>query len=167
MYRALEEKRAVWLLCRALARRRQELERLVTRGSHVGGIPEQEIREVYGDSLANWMEDFVLFIDTLPEDSKAIWRVRGFDAFGELTEWQTSEEFELQDVTPPAAPVFNYISPIENKYCQIEWKMEEEATDLKGFFISFSDELGGTWEVITKEPLRPTTLSYVVGYQIC
>lgn len=122
--------------------------------------PSNEFRMVYGDSIAAWMEDFVLFIDTLPEDSKALWRVRGFDAFGELTPWQISEEFVLQDVTPPAAPLFTYIAPIENKYCQIEWKMEEDAADLKGFFISFSEELSGPWEIITP-PLRPTRMSYV------
>ena len=123
--------------------------------------PNNEIRQVYGDSIAAWMEDMVLFIDTLPDDSKALWRIRGFDAFGELTPWQTSEEFVLQDVTPPAAPVFTYIAPIDNKYCQIEWKMEQEAPDLKGFFISFSEDISGSWEVITTHPLRPTTMKYI------
>lgn len=131
-----------------------------------GGVPtwssssSEEIRQVYGDSIANWMNDYVLFIDSLPLKSKALWRVRGFDAFGELTPWQTSMEFTLEDVTPPVPPMFTYIAPIENRYCQIEWSLEENTPDLKGFFISFSEDISGPWDVITA-PLRPTQFKYV------
>lgn len=109
--------------------------------------PSSEIASVYGDSIAAWMNSYVLFFDTLPMNVTATYRVRGFDAFGEKTSWQESEEFRLQDVTPPAPPAFTYIEPVDNKYCIIKWDTQAYDADLKGFFLVFSESLAGPWDV--------------------
>lgn len=136
------------------------VERSLDGGKHWAdvshGVPSwpmpasSDVAAVYGDSIAAWMNSYVLFFDTLPMNVTAVYRVRGFDAFGEKTPWQESAEFRLQDVTPPTPPAFTYIEPVDNKYCIIKWDTQAYDADLKGFFLVFSESLAGPWDVASQ-----------------
>lgn len=108
-------------------------------------IPDSGTVAAYGDSVAYWMQDEVVFFDSLDLTKTYIYRVQAFDAFGEKLEWKKSEKFKLMDLEPPSQPLMLSVEPQENRRCVINWDVAYEDADLKGFLVTFSRDLEGPW----------------------
>lgn len=108
-------------------------------------IPDSGTVAAYGDSVASWMRDDVIFFDSLDLTKTYIYRVQAFDAFGEKLEWKKSEKFKLIDFEPPAQPLMLSVIPEENRRCVINWDVAYDNPDLKGFLVTFSRDLEGPW----------------------
>ena len=113
-------------------------------------IPDSGTVAAYGDSVANWMKDDVLFFDSLDLTKTYLYRVQAFDAFGEKLEWKRSEKFKLMDFEPPAQPLMLSVEPQENRRCVINWGVAYEDADLKGFLVTFSRDLEGPWRNVSE-----------------
>ena len=124
-------------------------------------IPDSGTVVAYGDSVANWMRDDVLFFDSLDLTKTYIYRVQAFDAFGEKLEWKKSAKFKLLDLEPPAQPLMLSVVPEENRRCVISWAMPSDDSgnqsinqsgnpaDLKGFLVTFARDLEGPWSNVS------------------
>ncbi len=118
--------------------------------------PDQETYEVFGQTIGEILEGNVGTFDSLELNKKYLYRVKAFDAFGDYTPVQQSEPFEMADLIPPCVPVLDFVIPEDNKICYLEWYMETQDKDLKGFVVTFSDDPSGPW-VEASELLPPKT----------
>ncbi|MBQ4356115.1 MAG: hypothetical protein II757_05585 [Bacteroidales bacterium] len=125
-----------------------------------GYQPDQETFEVLGEDIANLLVDNVGLIDSLPLNAKFLYRVRAFDAFGDYAPERKSEPFEMEDFIAPTVPVLDAIVPEDNTVCTLDWFMDYQDEDLKGFVVTFSDNPAGPWDKVT-DLLPPKTRQWV------
>lgn len=128
----------------------------LTEAPVFGYTPDQETREVLGDDIARILEGNVGYLDSLELNKKYTYRVRAFDAFGDYAPERESKSFEMQDLIPPCVPVLEFIVPEDNQTCVLNWSMDREDDDLKGFVITFSNDPAGPWDKVT-DLLAPKT----------
>ena len=114
-----------------------------------GHDPTPEDFEVFGEEVGNFMVGHVGFIDSLEVNKKYVYRVRAFDAFGDYAPFRKSETFEMEDLIPPTIPILDFIIPEDNKTCTLNWYMDKEDEDLKGFVVTFSNDPSGPWDRVT------------------
>lgn len=125
-----------------------------------GYQPDQETYEVLGNEIATLLEDNVGIIDSLDLKVKYIYRVKAFDAFGDFAPERKSDAFEMEDFIAPTVPVLDVILPENNSVCTLDWAMDYQDEDLKGFVITFSDDPSGPWEKVS-DLLPPKTRQWV------
>ncbi|MBO4488386.1 MAG: hypothetical protein J5741_01860 [Bacteroidales bacterium] len=107
--------------------------------------PDAGTYEVFGQTIGEILEYHVGTFDSLELHKKYLYRVKAFDAFGDYAPYQKSESFEMQDLIPPCVPVLDFVIPEDNKICYLEWYMDYQDEDLKGFVVTFSDDPAGPW----------------------
>lgn len=112
-------------------------------------MPTEGTREVFGDSVANWMLNEVVYFDSLDATLSYIYRVKAFDAFGEKLDWRNSDKFKLMDLIPPTEPVLLQVRPEENTRCVIDWSVITVEPDLKGFMVTFARDMEGPWNRVS------------------
>ena len=122
--------------------------------------PDKGTRAVYGDSIASWMEQEVVFIDSLNIGITYTYRVQAFDAFGDRTEWRTAEPYHMLDLVPPAAPRVEPVVVEENRRCLVTWQVPYKDDDLLGYYVAFSVTSGGPWNTISPM-LKPESRYYI------
>lgn len=132
----------------------------LTEAPIFGHDPSKDDYEVFGDDIGRLLVGHVGFIDSLKLDKKYVYRVRGFDAFGDYAPSRKSETFQMEDLIPPTIPVLEFIVPEDNKVCTLNWFVEKTDDDLKGFVVTFSDGPEGPWNRIT-DVLPPDTRQWV------
>ena len=121
-----------------------------------GYDPDKETYEVFGEEVGKLLENNVGYQDSLLLNKKYIYRVRAFDGFGDYAPDRKSEPFEMADFIPPCTPVLQFIFPEDNKVCPLQWTMDKQDEDLKGFVVTFSDNPAGPWNNVT-DLLPPKT----------
>lgn len=114
-----------------------------------GYKPTKDEYDVYGEDLARLMEGNVGILDSLSLNISYKYRVRAFDAFADFAPEVESETFQMEDFIAPTVPVLEEIVPEDNKTCTLNWTMDKQDDDLKGFVIAFSDDPSGPWEKVT------------------
>ena len=125
-----------------------------------GYTPDEGSYEGLGQDIAMLLEENVGYIDSLKLGVKYVYRVKAFDAFGDFAPERKSEPFEMEDIIPPTVPVLDVIVPENNSVCTLDWYMEEQDKDLKGFVIAFADNSEGPWDNVS-ELLPPKTRPWV------
>lgn len=113
-------------------------------------IPDEGTSAVYGDSIAELMEDNIVFFDSLGLKIKYEYRVKAFDAFSDYTPYSYSEEFEMLDLIPPFSPILHTVIPKENTTCTLTWTKDVMEDDFKGFVVTFAPTLEGPWEGVSE-----------------
>ncbi len=122
--------------------------------------PDAGTRAVYGDSIAQWMLTQVVFVDSLQQDSSYIYRVRAFDAFGDYTDWRSSESYTMTDLIPPTPPSVYPVVVEQNRRCMVYWDAPQQSPDLVGYYVVFSPTSAGPWKVVS--PLLKPSDRYFV-----
>lgn len=112
-------------------------------------LPDSATRVVYGDSIAEWMEHEVLFLDSLQLGTTYTYRVRAFDVFGDKVDPRETEPFELVDFVAPAPPYVGEVIPIDNRICPIKWVQPGPTGDIAGYMVMFSTTLEGPWKNVS------------------
>lgn len=112
-------------------------------------LPDSATRAVYGDSIANWMEHEVLYFDSLELNRTYTYRVRAFDAFGDIVDPREAEPFKIADFIAPIPPYVGEIIPIDNRICKIDWVKPTLEDDLVGYMVMFAPDLEGPWTNIS------------------
>ena len=124
-----------------------------------GLTPGKEEREVFGDSVAAVMAGNVTMFDSLALDSTYLYRVEGFDAFGDRAPKRTSRPFRLADRIPPTTPVLGEVTARGNTICDLQWSMDTTEGDVHGFAVTFSESTDGPWKAVSGL-LPPTQHAY-------
>ena len=112
-------------------------------------LPDEGTRAVFGDSVARWMENEVIFFDSLDLKRTYTYRVRAFDAFGATVDPRESQPYKLTDFVPPAPPYVREITPVDNRICPIKWVQPGSTDDVAGYMVMFSPTLEGPWKDVS------------------
>lgn len=124
-----------------------------------GYEPDNETYEVLGQEIGELLEQNVGYVDSMALNKKYVYRLKAFDAFGDYAPERKSDPFEMADLIPPTVPVLQFIVPENNNICKLEWTVDKQDDDLKGFVVTFSDDPAGPWDKIT-ELLPPKTRTW-------
>jgi len=111
--------------------------------------------------VASVLRDHQIFMDSIPLDyHDYYYRVRGIDAFAELSPWSTTVILQGRDLTPPAPPVINSAKNPAGSQIDITWTQRTTSPDLAGYYISRSNSVKGPFYPLTKKLLPKTTTSF-------
>lgn len=145
------------------------VERSTDKGKHwtvlnetpiYGYDPDEAAYKVHGHDVAELMIDNVVFFDSLELNTKYMYRVRAFDAFGDLLPYRESSLFAMIDVIPPVPPIILGCEVKDNMVCTVHWEKLVMEEDFAGYILTFSDNPDGPWNHIT-DVLSPKTTKYV------
>jgi uncharacterized protein len=111
--------------------------------------------------VASVLRDHQIFMDSIPIDyHDYYYRVRGIDAFAELSPWSTTIILQGRDLTPPAPPVINSAKNPAGSQIDITWSQRTISPDLAGYYISRSNSVKGPYYPLTKKLLPKTSSSF-------
>lgn len=97
-------------------------------------LPENEGVTAY----YNYLREYHMYHDSIDDGKKYLYRIRGIDAFADLTPYSEVLEVELADIIPPAAPQMLQPEVFNNEQVQLTWIKETIEPDLAGYYIQFS-----------------------------
>ena len=117
-------------------------------------------------------EDYLMFSDSVPELGVWEYRLRGYDAFAELTEPSQPRRIVVRDILPPSAPVLRQIilnrpdenDPMAKVIANIIWRKDTLEEDLAGyriFYNAYRNE-GDPWRPLNIDLLPVTDTLYTV-----
>jgi uncharacterized protein len=111
--------------------------------------------------IASVLRDHQIFMDSIPLDyHDYYYRVRGIDAFAELSPWSATVILHGRDLTPPIPPVINSAKNPAGSLIDISWTQRTPVPDLAGYYISRSNSVKGPFYPLTKKLLPKGTTSY-------
>jgi len=103
--------------------------------------------------------DNVIYIDSLSAGQTVVYRVRGYDLFGDMSEWQTSDAFTFLEQHSLSSPELVKVSPLDSNGCSVEWRLPE-AVKYTGFVVAFSRKVDGSWSKVSdKIPFGTTSFA--------
>jgi uncharacterized protein len=107
----------------------------------------------------------VTYTDTAVMNYKTYYyRVRGIDAFAQLSPYSTSIEGKALDLTPTATPNLNRIDKRNATTYTLNWEMPKTPqisnADLKGFLVLRCDKIDGKYKTLTDNLLAPTVFQF-------
>ncbi len=116
-------------------------------------------------------EDYCLFGDSVPELGVWEYRIRAYDAFGDLTEPSPERRIVVRDVQPPTAPTLKYVvlerpeeDPMAKVIANIVWEKPDKEPDLAGYRIYYNPMRGdgGAWRPLNIDMISPADTLYTV-----
>jgi fibronectin type 3 domain-containing protein len=111
---------------------------------------------------ASLLRDHQIYFDSIPQDYKVYtYRVRGINAFGELSPYSTPVTVQGRDLTAPSAPVIESATNTEGSEIRLSWAQRTVSTDLAGYYISRGNAVKGPFYPMTKTLLPKDTRSFV------
>ena len=102
-----------------------------------------------------------IYIDSLPQNYKSYYyRIRGINAFAEISEYSNTVSVKGKDLTPPIA--VNILNPkfISDRKMKVLWKKDIIETDCKGYYITRANNITGPYETLNQQILSPTASEY-------
>ena len=150
-----------------------EIERRRTndlRGLYVNNEWERATRKPYVSMVEQPEgEDYCLFGDSVPELGIWEYRIRAYDAFGDLTAPSPERRIVVRDIEPPTAPNLKYIvlerpddDPMAKVMAHIVWEKTYKEDDFAGYRIYYSSNRSEskTWRPLNQDLLSPNDTIY-------
>ncbi|HLI93173.1 MAG TPA: hypothetical protein VKU83_06175, partial [Puia sp.] len=107
------------------------------------------------------IRDHQVFVDSLPQDYHAyLYRVRGINAFAELSPWSEPVTVQGRDLTPPVAPMIDSVRNTAGTLLRINWSQRVSSPDLAGYYISKGTSVKGPFYPLTSRLLPRDTRSF-------
>ena len=111
--------------------------------------------------VASVLRDHQIYMDSIPVDyHDYYYRIRGIDAFAELSPWSTPIIIQGRDLTPPAPPVINSAKNPAGSRIDVTWTQRTPVPDLAGYYVSRSNSVKGPFYPLTKNILPKNTTSF-------
>lgn len=107
------------------------------------------------------LETFHFYIDSLPMNYKNYsYRIRGINAFAELSEYSAIATVSGKDLTAPTA--VNILNPqfVRDRKIKLLWNKSFIEKDCKGYFVTRSRNFSGPYEAINQQLLPPGSAEY-------
>lgn len=110
---------------------------------------------------ALYPEPYLYYTDTTLSKNyvPVFYRLRGITPFGETSEPSAQLVAMGRDKTAPPSPEMGNPKDVNGKI-QIAWKYPDAPSDLEGFLVAKSGAINGPFEMVTKQPLPPSTRSW-------
>lgn len=114
-------------------------------------------------------EDYCLFGDSVPELGVWEYRIRAYDAFGDLTQPSPVRRIIVRDIEPPTPPNLKYIvlerpedDPMAKIKAHIVWEKNVRENDFAGYRIYYSSNRAAsqTWRPLNQDLLSPRDTIY-------
>jgi len=106
------------------------------------------------------LEYYHVYSDTITPGITYHYRVRGIDAFSDLSEYTEVVSITPVDLDPPTPPVLNAAETLQDTIIRISWTKEEVEPDLAGYRIEKATSPFGPWNALTEELLPATATKY-------
>ena len=100
----------------------------------------------------------VVFIDSLVPGQTALYRIRAYDQFSALSEWNTSEPFTMPESRPLIPPEFIQTVPADSNSLTLQWRVPE-GVNYSGFVVAFSKTFEDAWSKVS-DKLKATENSF-------
>jgi fibronectin type 3 domain-containing protein len=111
---------------------------------------------------ASLLRDHQIYFDSIPQDYKDYtYRVRGINAFAELSPYSAPVTVQGRDLTAPVAPVIESATNTEGSEIKLSWSQRTASPDLAGYYISRGNAVKGPFYPMTKTLLPKNTRSFV------
>ena len=109
----------------------------------------------------NQQDKYIYYTDTTISRNYLPYKYRliGITPFAELSEPSEVIEAMGRDRTAPQPPVITSIKDVKGKI-ELEWKIENPPSDLKGFIIGRSNSIGGEYKPLTTQILEPSVRKF-------
>lgn len=92
--------------------------------------------------------DNVLFFDSLRPGQTVVYRVRGYDLFGRMSEWRQSDAITMLEQHPLASPELVRLAASDSNGCTVEWRAPSDER-YAAFVVSFSGRADGEWTKVS------------------
>lgn len=126
-----------------------------------GQTPSLTTKDSALRKVASILRDHQIFMDSIPVDyHDYYYRVRGIDAFAELSRWSATVIVHGRDLTPPVPPVINSAKNPSGSLIDISWTQRTAVPDLAGYYISRSNNVKGPFLPLTKKILPKGATSF-------
>ncbi len=106
------------------------------------------------------LEYYHVYSDTITPGITYHYRVRGIDAFSDLSDYTKVVSITPVDLDPPAAPIVNAAETLQDTIVRISWSKEEIEPDLAGYHIEKATSPYGPWEQLTDDLLPAEATEY-------
>ena len=111
--------------------------------------------------IALLLRDHQVYFDSIPQDYKTyFYRLRGINAFAELSSSSLAVEIQGRDLTAPVPPVIDSAKNISGNKIKISWTQRKASPDLAGYFISRSNSVKGPFYPLSKTMLDKNIKSF-------
>jgi uncharacterized protein len=95
-----------------------------------------------------------IFIDSLPQNYRAYtYRIRGINAFAELSTYSNSSTLSGRDLTAPVAVSMLNPTYVSGQKIKVLWKKDVIEKDCKGYYISRAHTVNGPYETLNEQLL--------------
>ena len=102
-----------------------------------------------------------VYIDSLPVNYKNYYyRLRGINAFAELSDYSDTVTAMGTDLTPPAAPIVSSPKFVSGRKIQLQWKKPLKEKDFKGYIVTRAHLVSGPYSDINKGYLDPRATQF-------
>ena len=102
-----------------------------------------------------------VFIDSLPANyKKYFYRLRGINAFAEMSDYSDTVAAMGTDLTPPAAPIVSSPQFISGRKIQLQWKKPLKEKDFKGYIVTRSHLVSGPYTALNQGFLDPQSIQF-------
>lgn len=120
---------------------------------------------VFNKSSASGKMGLMVAEDSLPKNYTRFWyRIRGYDAFGILSEPGKVVSVSGKDLTPPAAPQRVQVNQLTRDKISISWT-HDPAVDLEGFQVIAAESEKGQYSRLHQKLLPPDQHDFVFTFQ--
>lgn len=92
--------------------------------------------------------DNVVFFDSLKPGQTAVYRVRGYDLFGRMSDWCQSDAATMLEQHPLASPELVRVSETDSNGCSVEWRISSDVA-YSAFVLAFSGQVDGDWSNVS------------------
>lgn len=106
------------------------------------------------------LQHYHVYSDTITPGITYHYRVRGIDAFSDLSDYTKVVSITPVDLDPPAPPIVNTPETLQDTIVRISWRKEEMEPDLAGYHIEKATSPYGPWEQLTDDLLPAEATEY-------
>ncbi len=120
----------------------------------------------YKDSLKKEMYQLLklshILMDSVQENYRPYYyRIKGINAFSEWSVYSKPIIVITKDLKPPSSPIVGKPEYLDKKSIKIQWIKNELEGDFKGYSISRSTSINGSFELLTKNILDKSVRSFI------
>jgi fibronectin type 3 domain-containing protein len=103
-----------------------------------------------------------VFVDSLPRNYRRYYfRIRGINAFAEMSDYSDTLTVTGLDLTPPSPPIVGKPQYLGKRSFRLTWKRTGKETDFAGWMVTKARQVGGPYSALTPALLAADQTSLI------
>jgi fibronectin type 3 domain-containing protein len=133
----------------------------INKNPFYSSIPDSTLTDSVSARYREVLLNQHIFIDSLPQNYTTYhYRIRGINAFGEVSPYSETVTVEGRDLQPPLPPSLSPVQLLGGKRVKLTWEKSDIEKDFKGYFINKSRNINGPYELVSKTMLPKSETSF-------